>query len=267
VIKVTVFLILSGVIFNNLAFGIDNKICSESSRKVQSLVQDADYAYNHWDFQKALEVYQKALELRPNQYSIICKLSETYIEYGLCQKQKKNGLSYFIQAEALAKKAINLRPEQAKGYLCLAYAMGSISLNGNIKQKLAISPQIPVYAKKAINLDPALDRAWYILGSWNRKIADLEGYEKSLAAMTANELLKSASTEKAVKFLTKAIKLNPYVIEYHLELGCAYEDLHMYNQAASEYKKALDLPAHCYKHKKYHRKAKEELEEIRLRSR
>lgn len=258
------FVVLLIFVFQNSAWGAAEKYaCSNSTaNSIQVWVQKGDLAFNNYKFEPALNHYKKAYQICPKNFRIICKLSKALTEYGLSRKKDKDKVHYFKRAKKLARKAIELRSQNARGYLCLSYAMGSISLKGSRQQKLNMAQKLPENAIKALELKPNLDLAWYLLGSWHRRIAALDGFERFLASIVAGELLDAASTLKAVKCLKKAIELNSDVIGYHLELGSAYEDLQSKEKAVSEYRKALDLPTNCYKEKKYQEKAWEELNEL-----
>jgi len=232
------------------------------AQTAQEWIQKGDEAYAKLDNQAALNAYQKAVELEPNNYEALWKLSRAYVDVGETLKDKDKRREYFKKAEEFARKAIEVNPDGSKGHLTLSIALGRVALDASPKERIRLSKEIKAEVDKALQLDPNDDIAWHVLGRWHRKLATLSWIEKKFANIFLGGVPKEASLEKAVEAFQKAIELNPGHINHHLELAITYEKMGEKEKAIAEYKKVLELPikdADDPEHKAY---AKERLEDL-----
>ena len=232
------------------------------AQTAQEWIQKGDEAYAKLNNQAALNAYQKAVELDPNNYEALWKLSRAYVDVGETLKDKDKRREYFEKAEEFARKAIEVNPDGSKGHLTLSIALGRVALDASPKERIRLSKEIKAEVDKALQLDPNDDIAWHVLGRWHRKLATLSWIEKKFANIFLGGVPKEASLEKAVEAFQKAIELNPGHINHHLELAITYEKMGQKEKAIAEYKKVLELPikdADDPEHKAY---AKERLEDL-----
>ncbi len=232
------------------------------AQTAQEWIQKGDEAYAKLDNQAALNAYQKAVELDPNNYEALWKLSRAYVDVGETLKDKDKRREYFKKAEEFARKAIEVNPDGSKGHLSLSVALGRVALDASPKERIRLSKEIKAEVDKALQLDPNDDIAWHVLGRWHRKLATLSWIEKKFANIFLGGVPKEASLEKAAEAFQKAIELNPNHINHHLQLAITYEKMGQKEKAIAEYKKVLELPikdADDPEHKAY---AKERLEDL-----
>ena len=232
------------------------------SQSAQEWIQQGDEAYGKFDNTAALEAYQKAVELDPNNYDALWKLSRAYVDVGEKLKDKNQRKQYYKRAEEYARKAIEINPNGAKGHLYLSIALGRVALDASPKERIRMSKEIKAEVDKALALDPNDDIAWHVLARWHRKLSTLSWIEKKFANIFLGGVPKEASIEKAVEAFQKAIELNPDHINHHLQLAITYEKMGEKDKAIAEYKKVLELPvkdADDPEHKQY---AKERLEDL-----
>ena len=209
---------------------------------VQQWIAKGDSAYKAWDNAKALEYYQKAVQMDSTNYEALWKLSRAYVDVGEKLKDKKQRRKHFKKAEIFARKAISVNPDGSKGHLYLSIALGRVALDAGPKERVRLSKEIKAEVDKALSLDPNDDIAWHVLGRWHRKLATLSWIEKKFANIFLGGVPKEASVKTAAECFQKAISLNPNHIHHHLELGITYEKLKMKDKAIAEYKKVLELP-------------------------
>lgn len=201
-----------------------------------------DSAYIHFNNEAALENYQKAFELSPRHYEAAWKISRAYVDIGETQDDKENRKLLFKKGLEFANKAVEINPEQSKGYLWQSIALGRVALDAGKKEQVRLSKEVKASVDKALELDPSDDFAWHVLGRWHRKMATLGWIQRQFANVFLGGVPRDASVEEAANCFKKAIELNPGHINHHLELAYTYEELKQKELAKQEYQKVLDLP-------------------------
>ena len=205
-------------------------------------IQKGDSAFARFDNQAALDAYQQALQLDSLNYEALWKLARAYVDVGETFPDKDTRKQYYRKAEVYARKAVEVYPEDARGHLFLAVALGRVALDAGPKERVRLSKEVRSEVGKALELDPDDDIAWHVYGRWHRKLATLSWIEKKFANIFLGGIPKEASVEKAAECFQKAIQLNPTHINHHLELGLTYEKLNRKELAIAEYEKVLELP-------------------------
>jgi hypothetical protein len=140
-----------------------------------------------------------------------------------------------------SKRAVAADGKNASAYLSLAICYGRLAFFQDNKTKLEYSRQVRANAETALQLDPKLDYAYYILGAWNFEIANLNFVLRGLANLIYGGL-PDASNAKAVEYLQKAIALAPQRASHHIELGRTYAAMGMNDKARDELEQGLVLP-------------------------
>ena len=160
-----------------------------------------------------------------------------------------------IMGKQLAEEAIALDPEFASGYgtLGMGYMMDVwLGLSKSPKESLDKAVEL---GQKAISLDPKDPRHYALIGylytmkrDYDKAIA--EG-EKAVAldpggadahAWLGMSLSYADRPKDAIPVFEKAIRLNPYgPTSYFLNLGTSYRMMGQYQEAITQYKKALRI--------------------------
>lgn len=217
--------------------------------------------------EKAMECYEKALEIEPNQ-------AKTYSNIGLVYERRDD----IEKATAYYKKAIEVESDYLKSYynLCRIYEkegdtdealkmFESASRNvpeiaelhywsGYYYQKKGLSDQAIEEYKMAIRLSHDILLAYLNLAllyeqKGNYKMAIKEN-KKALRAEPEHQEArlnlgtlygKMGYTERAIKEYGKVLKINPDSAKAHFNLGCAYANKGNMDIALNEWKKALEL--------------------------
>lgn len=135
---------------------------------------EADLLYNHGgltNYQQAIDLYQKALEAKPDDYEANWKCARAYREYGeeakiqdikdwqdICADYGKRGIKY-------AQKATQLEPNKPDGHyyygLCVGVYADGVSVLTALKEGLKNKTQKSL--EKAYALDKFYDNAGPIL--------------------------------------------------------------------------------------------------------
>ncbi len=141
-----------------------------------------------------------------------------------------------------AMKAVSIAPNEAEAHLSVAISHAKLlPLLGGNKEKMEASRRIKASVDKAIALDPNLDLAWHVLGSWHQRLSDLGAVKRAMARLVYGKL-PDASNEESVRCFLKAIELNPTRVIHHVELGITYAQMGRAEDARQSLKKGLAMP-------------------------
>ncbi len=226
---------------------------------------EGDALYKTWDHQAALDVYLAADKIYPDNYDLTWRIARQYTELGqeVSNKEKTEKESTYQTAMDFARKAVELNPDGVDGHLRVAIAAGRLGLFKGGKELINLSKDVKGHADKAVELDPNNHIGHYLLGRWNRKIANL-GFMKKTIVKIVYGGFPPASNETCVEQFKKTIELKPDFVEAHLELGRTYaKRMKMYAEARAEYQEVLDLPNIEEDDAKFKAEAKELMDKIK----
>lgn len=233
------------------------------SQDIEILISQGDQAYDSFDNKSALDYYSKAISQDPTNYEALWKLSRAYVDVGETLTDPEQRKVYYKKAEKYAKKATEVNPQGAKGFLYLSVAIGRVALDAGKKEQVQLSKDVKAAVDKSLALDPNDDIAWHVLGRWHRKMATLNWVQRNFANMFLGGVPKEASVEASAECFQKAIDLNPGHINHYLELGLTYEELKQKDKAIAAYQKVLELPKNDADDDGYKKEAAERLKKLK----
>lgn len=214
---------------------------AQENPTVSSLLQKADSLKKEFHEKQALEAYLRVLEKDSTNFDALWNASYYYSRVGNRFSDKEQKEDYFNKAKTLAKKALQLKPDNAHSNLVMSVAMGRIALIASARDRVAASNDIKHYVDKSISEDSSLAEAWYVLGRWNYKVDNLNFAERLAANILFGGLPKGASTKKAIDCYRKAISLKPDVIMYYYSLALAYHTARQDSLAVETINKLMAL--------------------------
>lgn len=151
--------------------------------------------------------------------------------------------SLYALAEVYARRAVAANPADAEGHFALANAVGRASLTKSKKERIRRAAEIRSEALRAIELNPAHDGAYHVLGRWNAEIMRLSGMTRFLArSFLGAGIFKEASWEGAMTNMEKAVELDPRRIYHRLDLAEVYVNRHRFADARSQLQQIALLP-------------------------
>ncbi|MCM8771243.1 MAG: hypothetical protein NC936_05185 [Candidatus Omnitrophica bacterium] len=255
--KISLFIGLFFVCFGLTSTANTKQLLDERIKTGEELSQK-------WDYQGAVDVYEKTLVDNPGNFELLWRLAHNYIKLGLMTKDIKQRTEFYEKAAIYAEKAIAVDDKRIEGYLWLAVAQGRLALLKGGKEKVILSKNVKAKAEKALEIDPDNDIALHVLGSWHLEAATLPSILKVFAKVIYGGL-PPYSIEEARMYLEKAVAINPGLIEHHLELGNCYKALKKWELAKKEWSKCLELtPLDAYD-KDFQEEAKTLLSEYKNR--
>ena len=234
----------------------------DSSRAQQLLEQGNEYAEKTFDNQKALQNYQDALALEPNNYDILWRISRAYVDIGehmpaTTDEEKSKQLETYQKSLEFANRAIAANGTGSMGYARRAIANGRIALFKGVWESLDLVKQTKVDCEKAIALDPNNNSAYYVFGRTHMKVSEKPRIIRWPLG------LSWANLEDAVKNYEKAISIKPDFIMYRLDCARAYIELDEYDKARAHLTAIATLPTLDEDDGQFRNEAKELLETIK----
>lgn len=170
---------------------------------------------------EALEDYLPAEKLEPKNAQLMVRIARQYRHLMSDASDKNEKLRLGRISLEYAQRAATLAPNNSEAQLSPAISYGKMAPFLPSKEQANASSQIKQSVDRALQLDPKNDTAWYILGRWNRVLADINLLKRMLAGVLYGNL-PVTTNEAAEKCLLKAIAINPNRLIHYIELGRIY---------------------------------------------
>ncbi len=189
---------------------------------------------------EALEAYQKADSLQPDQAAVLIKIAKQYgdLMSSIKGKARKEAAQKSLEC---SRKAVALAPKLSDSHLALALSLGKITEFLGNKEKLEASREIKSAAETALKLNPKSDYAHHMLGRWHQEIADIGGPTRLLAKVVYGGIPKG-SYQDALDHFEKARQINSKRLIHQIEYGRTLAMMGKDNDAKLELKKGLAMP-------------------------
>jgi tetratricopeptide (TPR) repeat protein len=234
----------------------------DSSKADQLIAQGNVYAEKTFENQKALQSYEAALALEPNNYEALWCVSRALVDIGehfpaATDQEKAKQLQMYEKALEFANKAIAANPKGAMGYTRRAIANGRIALFKGVWESLDLVKQTKADCEKAIALDPKEPAAYYVLGRTNMKVSE----KPKIVRWPLG--LGWANLDDAVKNFEKSIEYRPDFIMYRLDCARAYVEQDEYGKARAHLTAIATLPTKDEDDSQFRKDAQELLEKIK----
>jgi len=225
-----------------------------------------EYEKKH-DYEKALQAYQRAIELHPAYDEVYYNMANIYIE------QKKYDL-----ALAMFDRAIEIKGNYAMAYHNRALLYAMIGENDkairDLDKAIELQPDYTLAYRnrgyyytlkqnferaivdynRALELNPEYDVVWSERGACYARLGDYEkaipDYREALrlnmrtAQVYGNlgyALYKTGQFEEALRHLTTAIQIDPKFVNAYHNRAQLYTDLKEYRKALEDFNKAVQL--------------------------
>lgn len=225
-----------------LAFSMILPCGMASAATLIDLVKEGDVHDQSFRPTEALKSYLPAEKMDPDNVDLLLRIARQYRHQmadtgAAAEKIRLSGV-----ALTYAKRAVSLAPNDAEAHLSVAICHAkSLELYSN-KEKMAALRQVKASTDKSLALDSKNDVAWYILGRWHEKVAEL-GTMKRKVAEFAYGSLPNATNDDAVKCFRKAISINPNRSPYNIDLGITYAAMGNQADARKHIEKGLAQPS------------------------
>lgn len=217
-----------------------------SAQTVKELLEQGDrFAEEQFDNYKALENFQKAEKLEPNNYEVLWRLSRVYSDIAenmpsKTSEQKDAQLDKYQTSFNYADKAVKAAPDRSVTYVRRAVANGRIALFKGVFTAVGLVKSVKADAEKAIRLGNGgsyvQGLAHYVLGRTHFKVCDKAYLVRAPLGLGWGDM------DVAEKELKKAVELYLDFRLFYLELGKYYIEEENYTEARKYLQKVKSSP-------------------------
>jgi tetratricopeptide (TPR) repeat protein len=177
----------------------------------------------------------------PSNAEIQWRLALTQIDMGETTDSEQKRSSLYTEALKAAQAALAVDSTNAHAHYARAVAEGRLALTAGTREKIQRSRAVKHHADRAIALDSTFSAAYHVRARWNREVADLGFFERTIVKAVYGGL-PEASFEQSVRDFKTAIRLEDTII-HHLELARTYLKLDEDDRAREHLRLALEMPA------------------------
>ncbi|HEX6914477.1 MAG TPA: hypothetical protein VF145_04520 [Chitinophagaceae bacterium] len=197
-----------------LAFGQD----------VNVLLKQADNFDKQIKEQEAIEKYKEVLQLSPDNFWALFRLTELNAAIGSRQLKDKDKLSYFRAALDYANTAFKaVDTGSADAYYLVALASWKMStVEEKDKEAVEYLRKWKEFADLALEQNPEHARGTFLLGKWHFDMTRASLLKKA-AAKTIYGGIAKWNIETAIQLFEKVKLLDRYFVQNYYELAKAYE--------------------------------------------
>lgn len=215
------------------------------AQNVEQLLDEGDKYTSQFDNYSALQKYQQADKVSPNNYEVYWRLSRAYVDIAehlpsKTSEQKDAQVKEYQTALNYADKAVNLAPDKSICYLRRAIANGKIALFKGVFTALGLVKDVKKDVEKSIQLGNGGNTvqaiAHYVLGRTHSKVCE-KAYLVRLPLGLGWGNMDVAESE-----LKKAISLNPDSKMFYFELAKVYIEDDEEKDAREALNKVIQLP-------------------------
>jgi tetratricopeptide (TPR) repeat protein len=214
----------------------------------------------------ALAHYEAAVAQDSTGYDALWKASRSLADLAEYEADKAKRADMYRRAERLARLAVAANPGDAEAHFHLARALGRVALSHGPRDRVKFGKAVREEALEALRLDPNHPGALHVMGMWHAEVRRLPGIARFFAkSFLGGKILGSARWDEAVRFLSRAVEVDPQRIAHHLDLARIYRDIDQPEQARSHYQHVVDGAVTDYNDPQYKREAAEELGRLRTK--
>jgi hypothetical protein len=228
-------------------------------------VAAGDRAHTEMKPVEALAHYKEALAADSNDYEALCKASRESVDLGEFEPDKAKQKEYFADGERYARRAVEVRPNDAEGHFHLARALGRVALSLGKKERVRYGKEVRAQALEALKYDSTHAGALHVMGRWNAEIMRLSGFSRFMAKnFLGGDVFGTASWQQAVDYMQRAVEHDPHRLTHHLdyaEILADHDNKKFGNKekARAEFEAVINGPATEYNDQFYKKEAEKEL--------
>ena len=204
-------------------------------------IEQGDSLDRQFKSSEALAAYQKAAAERPADADLQRKIAKQYVEMVLDAPSRGEKLRLANLGYETALKAKKLAPRDPETRVTVAIAAGRLAFYSDPRKRLELSSVVRSEAAESVKLNPRFALGWHVLGRWHYEIANLNTVLRVVAEAVYGKM-PPASNEEAIRYLQKAVELEPNNALFHAELGRALLTAGRKADAKRELEKSIRLP-------------------------
>lgn len=234
-----------------------------SAQDGAELVASGDRAYAALEVDTALVRYEAAITADSAEYEALWKAARSAVDLAEYEDDAATKQELFERAERLARRAVEVNPNDAEGHFAMARALGRVALTKGARDRVKYGTQVRASALRALELSPEHPGALHVLGRWNAEVMRLSGFTRFFARnLLGGKVLGEASWENARRHMERAVEVDPNRLVHRLGLAEIYLDLDEDEKAREQLRRVVDGPVRDYNDPHYKREAAALLEKI-----
>lgn len=240
---VAVLVFVAGGLVPSSASGQSSPAASEPPKADVSsaALADVDSLRDAGAFRAAFARLTSLADDHPASAEVLYRLALTRVDMGEQLDARSQQRSYYEAALKRAEAAVAADSTHAAAHLARAIAEGRVALSAGTRERIRRSRAVKRHADRAITLDSTLAAAYHVRARWNREVADLGFFERTIVR-TVYGGLPEASFEQSVRDFQTAIRLEDKIV-HHLELARTLMKLDREADARAHLQTALSMDA------------------------
>lgn len=212
-----------------------------NSGNEKALLAKAQELLKKYKDTEALQVYEQVLESAPQNYEALCKASYLHCRIGDRYADETTKAEHFEKAKTYAMMAYGLKPHDAESNYAMAMSISNLAMVSGGRKRLEGINQAKLFVDEALKDDKEHAGAWYLLGRWHFKMANLNIAEVAVSKVLFGGVSKDASNYKAIEAIKTAIRFSPDNIRYYYDLATIYKELNDLDACVNVLEQALIL--------------------------
>jgi FimV-like protein len=234
-----------------------------SAQDSAEMVASGDRAYAALEVDTALVRYEAAITEDSAEYEALWKAARSAVDLAEYEDDAATKQALFERAERLARRAVEVNPNDAEGHFAMARAVGRVALTKGARDRVKYGAQVRASALRALELSPEHPGALHVLGRWNAEVMRLSGFTRFFARnLLGGKVLGEASWDNARQHMERAVEVDPNRLVHRLGLAEIYLDLDEDEKAREQLRQVVDGPVRDYNDPHYKREAAALLEKI-----
>jgi tetratricopeptide (TPR) repeat protein len=174
---------------------------------------------------EALPHFIAAIGPDSSNYEALWKAARSEIDLAEVERDGARRNQYSRSGEALARRAIRVNPQDAEAHFHLARALGRRALSVGVRDRIKFATEVRAEALEALRLNADHPGALHVMGVWNAEVMRLNGISRFIAKnVLGGKVFGEASWDQAVKYMERAVAVDPDRIVHRLDLGKIYVD-------------------------------------------
>lgn len=226
-------------------------------------IAQGDRAYADLQAKAALDQYRLALSIEPKNYEALCKASRVEVDLAEGMDGGATHDSLQTNAQRHAEAAISVNSRNAEGHFALARALGRKALSLGTMDRIRYAKLIRLEALEALKYDSLHAGALHVMGSWNAEVMRVNGLERAFAKhFLGAQVFAEASWDGALRYMEKAVRIDPNQLVHHLDLGAIYADRGDKAGAREQLQIVIRAPVRLFNDPLYKKKAADRLKKL-----
>ena len=209
-----------------------------------AVIARADRHFLQFENRQASSLYQRALELRPEDFRALEMAIRAHHDLGLdlaAASDNEGARSALSLAATYAKRMEVRYPERAETYFYLAATSGSRARFEGGQEKVRLARDVERNCKRAITLNATYALPHAVLGVFYRELAALSFIERAAAWLLGG--VPRGGIEEAVEFLSRAVELDSKLSFAWFELAVTQVARGESQAAEASFLRVTQLPA------------------------